>query len=127
LLPDGKVLVAGGTDSSGAATNSAELYDPATQTWTPTGSLAGKRSSHTAILLPNAQVLVAGGFGPGTLSSAELYDPVIGIWTSAGGMNAARGLHTATLLPNGNALLAGGFGSTSNLTSAELYDSGSMS
>src|SRR5450432_2269941 len=62
LLPNGKVLVAGGFDSSGNYLASAELYDPASGTWTPTGSLAGARDFHTATLLPNGKVLVAGGY-----------------------------------------------------------------
>ncbi len=62
LLPDGKVLVAGGNyDTVILAT--AELYDPATGRWTATGSMAEERHSHTATLLPNGKVLVAGGYG----------------------------------------------------------------
>ncbi len=60
LLPNGKVLVAGGFGSSGPLA-SAELYDPATGPWSPTGSLATARYVHTATLLPNGKVLVAGG------------------------------------------------------------------
>ncbi len=59
LLPNGKVLVAGG---SSCVLASAELYDPASGTWTATGSLATARDLHTATLLPNGKVLVAGGF-----------------------------------------------------------------
>ena len=61
LLPNGKVLVAGGYDSSGVYLSSAELYDPASGTWTATGSLNTARCCHTATLLPNGKVLVAGG------------------------------------------------------------------
>ena len=72
------MLVAGGinTDDFGAL-SSAELYDPASGTWTATGSLVTARDNHTATLLPNGKVLVAGGInGPSLhLSSAELYDP----------------------------------------------------
>ena len=60
LLPNGKVLVAGGSIAA-AALSSAELYDPASGTWTATGSLGTARDSHTATLLPNGKVLVAGG------------------------------------------------------------------
>jgi hypothetical protein len=74
LLPNGKVLVAAGLDSNFVPLTSAELYDPATGTWTATGSLAAARYDHTATLLPNGKVLVAGGSF--ALASAELYDPV---------------------------------------------------
>jgi N-acetylneuraminic acid mutarotase len=83
LLPNGKVLVAGGfnDDSPWPQLDSAELYDPASGTWTLTGPLTDRRSSHTATLLPNGKVLVAGGGTWGffanvlPLESAELYDP----------------------------------------------------
>ena len=63
LLPNGMVLVAGVRNGSIAVLASAELYDPASGTWTPTGSLNTARTDHTATLLPNGMVLVAGGFG----------------------------------------------------------------
>src|SRR4051812_39514257 len=90
--------------------------------WTPTGSLNTARDSHTATLLPNGMVLVAGGFGP-VRASAELYDPASGTWMPTGSLNTARAQHTATLLPNGMVLVAGGFDSNVNVSaSAELYD-----
>src|SRR5207253_10746559 len=63
LLPNGKVLVTGGTNSCFCALASAELYDPAAGSWTATGSLATARYYHTATLLPDGKVLVAGGYG----------------------------------------------------------------
>jgi hypothetical protein len=78
LLPNGQVLVAGGLNNHNGShsLDSAELYDPATGMWTVTGSMATARDSHTATLLPNGQVLVAGGhdFITGSLVSAELYE-----------------------------------------------------
>ncbi|MGB8378128.1 MAG: kelch repeat-containing protein [Rhodanobacteraceae bacterium] len=79
LLPSGQVLVAGGYDGESESIgqlDSAELYDPATQTWTSTGSMITARESHTATLLFSGKVLVAGGYGDsGVLDSAELFDP----------------------------------------------------
>ena len=99
---------------------SAELYDPATGTWTPTGSLNDARYWQTATLLTNGQVLVAGGANNnasnnGVLASAELYDPATGTWTPTASMGIARYNPTATLLPNGKVLVAAGFGTTAIL------------
>ena len=79
---------------------------------------------HTATLLPNGMVLVAGGYGhSGYLSSAELYDPTNGRWTATGTMTTIRGGHTATLLSNGMVLVAGGINDANPFhPSAELYD-----
>src|SRR6266550_4267395 len=95
--------------------------EPASGTWTVTGSLNTARYLHTATLLPNGMVLVAGGLDSNlnALDSAELYDPASGSWTVTGSLNTARYYHTATLLPNGMVLVAGG---ENALPSAELYD-----
>jgi WD40 repeat protein len=122
LLPNGKVLVAGGA-ITGGQTNSAELYNPTSGTWTATGSLALARYNHTATLLPNGKVLVTGGYdGNNVFANAELYDPAIGVWTATGSLATARYGHTATLLPNGKVLVAGGINFSGDLPSAELYD-----
>jgi N-acetylneuraminic acid mutarotase len=87
--------------------------------------LSRARFNHTATILANGQVLVAGGQDAGTsyLASAELYDPAANRWTSAGSMSRARAGHTATLLTDGRVLVAGGQDSgASYLASAELYD-----
>jgi N-acetylneuraminic acid mutarotase len=131
LLPNGTVLVAGGNDgtSGTSAVASAELYDPATNTWSAPGSMATARFGHSATLLPNGKVLVAGGFdGTSAVASAELYDPATNTWSVAGSMATARSYQTATLLPNGEVLVAGGQDVTNSpLASAELYDPGTSS
>lgn len=118
LLPNGKVLVASGSGTAGNS-RAAALYDPTTDTWTPTGFLNRVRPfDPTGTLLTTGKVLVAGG---GADATAELYDPSTGSWTlSSNPMTIARSDHTATLLPNGKVLLAGGNGAAG--TSAELYD-----
>jgi hypothetical protein len=128
LLPNGKVLVAGGGsggNGEAGALASAELYDPATNSWSSAGSMAAGREHHTATLLPSGKVLIAGGYSPGAggaVASAELYDPATNSWSSVGSMAGARFASTATLLPGGNVLVAGGQLAGSPLASAELYD-----
>ncbi|MGH9077516.1 MAG: choice-of-anchor D domain-containing protein, partial [Acidimicrobiales bacterium] len=138
LLNNGNVLAAGGSnvdnDPASAAQNSAELYDPATNTWSATASMTTSRLEHTATLLGDGDVLVAGGQSnsptTGTTASAELYHPATATWSPTGSMNAARAQQAATLIsgptctgtpePNycGDVLVSGG----SQLASAELYN-----
>ena len=93
-MKDGTVLVAGGYDVGPNPVNSAELYDPATQAWTPTAHLKSARVTHTATLLHDGQVLVAGGS-----NSVEIYDPYgEPFWFNTASLSTPRGLHTATLL-----------------------------
>jgi hypothetical protein len=113
--------VAGGSGNT-SSLKTAELYDPASGVWTPTGSLAAARYLHTATLLSNNKVLVAGGSNPSFLKTAELYDLASGTWAATGSLGTARDIHTATLLPNNDVLVAGGRVSTQARTaSAELY------
>ncbi|MEA2577695.1 MAG: hypothetical protein QOD78_1283 [Chloroflexota bacterium] len=136
LLPDGTVLIVGGMEASsttiGSSLASAEIYDPASATSTPTGDMTTPRSGHTATLLPDGRVLVVGGYDDwAALASAELYDPASGTWTAAGSLAEGRGFHTATLLSDGQVLVAGGRSNNSStghaLWSAELYDPSSGS
>lgn len=127
LLPDGSVLIAGGCtlDSCelGEGGASAELYDPGTRSFERTGPMAGERNGHTATLLPNGDVLLAGGWGPGgVLASAETYDSDAGAFSPTGSMGVGRGGFTATALRDGRVLVAGGYDGTRSIASAELYD-----
>lgn len=140
-LLDGKVLVTGGfgsgfdcSDLGEAPQSSAELYNPSTGTFQTTSSMVVARGAHTATLLPNGKVLIAGGgdgggatlpFFGSALAAAEVYDPTMGTFSSTSGMATARFGHTATLLANGKVLVVGGFASYSSepTATAEIYDS----
>jgi len=155
LLHSGKVLVTGGTFPPGRGGPlpghgpendevklSSELYDPATGTWNscsffkppasikPTspdcpGDLNEARAAHSATLLPDGKVLVAGGGTDNVVrKSAELYDPATGAWSLTKQLNIGREGQGAALLPNGTVLVAGGEGAgfNSGLGSAELFD-----
>ncbi|MBS0452762.1 MAG: putative Ig domain-containing protein [Proteobacteria bacterium] len=126
LLRDGRVLVAGGEGQGGSkgALSSAELYDPATNTWSPTGSLGQPRKQHIAILLPSGKVLVVGGEDAedGALASAELFDPASGTWSPTGSLSQPRYAYAAVQFSDGRVLAVGGFDGTHALASAEIYD-----
>src|SRR5439155_16883006 len=86
LLRNGQVLVAGGFSNNHGTSAVPELYDPASHTWSQTGSLSTARSMHTATLLPSGEVLVAGGKDPPT-ANAEPYDPASGTWSQTASLN----------------------------------------
>jgi hypothetical protein len=129
LLQDGKVLIVGGMSSSSGsgssggadpASQSAELYDPASGTFTTvTGATIASRSMHTATLLKDGKVLIAGGLETGSsgnmLSSAEIYDPSTQTFTKTGDMNKGHAFHAAGILPDGKVIVAGYAGSLSDI------------
>ena len=127
LLKNGKVLIAGGNEFSGyptwlVASATAELYDPATGTFSATGSMTTGRKSHTATLLTDGRVLIVGG-STAASAAAEIYDPVTETFSATVGAPTLRVGHTATLLPSGDVLIVGGQDDQGALASAELYHS----
>jgi hypothetical protein len=131
-LNDGRVLVVGGDSSGGSPETlgllgTCELYDPATGTWSKTGSLNTPRDGFTATVLQNGEVLVAGGVDNSDkpLETAELYDPTKGTWRYTGSFGGARVYHAATRLANGKVLIVGGASGDLFLTAiggATVYD-----
>ena len=148
-LPNGKVLVAGGRTCNAAPpascdasffTNKAELFDPVTRTWAPTGSMAYGRHTGAAVSLPDGRVLTVGGFGvlggaeggpgeppavPGAnqqnLATAEIYDQATGTWTATGSLNIGRARHSLLVLNDGRVMAVAGFSAE---TSTETYNPG---
>jgi hypothetical protein len=126
LLKTGKLLIAGGDGChfffyyyyGNCPLKSSEVYDPTSGTFSATSTLSVPRVFHTATLLLDGRVLVAGGEG----ASAELYDPAAGTFSNTGSMSVGRDSHTATLLSNGSVLMVGGRNVSGALSRAEEYD-----
>lgn len=144
VLKDGRVLIVGGVDggnstTSGDPVNSCEIYDPNTNTFTPTGSMAEARAGHGAALLNDGRVLVVAGTKElsdvtqvitGILNTCEVYDPASGTWSSTSAISDRVIGPSLTTLQNGQVLVAGGakintiFGiptSVSSISTAKLY------
>lgn len=112
VLPDGRVLVAGGTSEQPTAVNTVEVYDPTTGQWAMCesgqanrscpGPMVDRRVNHSATLMDDGRILVAGGgtltSGQGTHTSVEIYDPGAGTWTETGSLSRPLQSHTATRL-----------------------------
>ena len=111
LLPNGTVLVVGGTANNVNAEplTSAEIYHPTTNKWTKTGQLTQTRFGHQATLLKDGRVLVMGGTPDVNtqLTSCEIWDPKTGQWTFTGSMAYGRRYSNAVTLSNGNVLESG--------------------
>ncbi len=114
LLPDGRVLLAGGTNARGVATASCELFDPKANRWIPAASMNSARIGHTATLLSDGNVLVTGGqtglgiFPIDHRTSAPIYHPASNAWTPAASMHVPRAWHSAHRLPDGRVLVVAG-------------------
>jgi len=117
VLADGRVLAAGGriwaADGTSTLYAGAELFDPATGTWSPTAPLNVARSGHAATRLNDGRVLVTGSG-----NSAELYDPETGTWRMTAPMIDQRSRHGQVLLADGRVMVAGG----NSKTSVEVFD-----
>jgi len=127
-LPDGEVLVVGGLVGTYLTEyvpqDSAEIFDPDVEEWSPTGSMQTARYEPIAAPLPDGRVLVAGGWDGEPLSSAEIYDPETGAFSPTDSPAVARQGAAAAPLPDGRILIAGGLsdGNSDALDSAEIFD-----
>jgi PKD repeat protein len=124
LLPNGRVLLAGGSRSN-MSLATADIWDPATNTWTAaTGSMMTPRTSATATPLADGRVLIVGGYNdnPGRVGSAELFDPATQTFSPAGALATPRSGHTAVALADGSVLVGGGYANSSVTSSLERYD-----
>lgn len=126
LLNDGRVLITGGLKGSGQTStflNSAEVFDPLTNTFSSVGNLNISRAFHAATLLNDGRVLITGGSSDGNnfLNTAEIFNPSTNTFTLISNMNEARFFHTANLLDSGKVLIAGGVNGQP-VKSTEIFD-----
>lgn len=129
LLPNGKVLIAGGMRRNQQFYRSAELYDPIAGKFQSTGEMSIARVGQAAVLLRSGKVLIAGGWAETECTnSAELYDPLSGKFTAIAKMTTRRGQPSATLLPDGDVLIAGGadHDAPGGVASAEVFHAATL-
>ncbi len=123
-LQDGRVLVAGGTVAGGGATNSAEIFDPVSGTWSSiAGGMVEARSGAAAALLQDGRVLIAGGESSGVASATlEIFDPVAGTFSAAGVMSSPRTKHAMAVLADGRVIIIGGSNGTAPVASTDILN-----
>lgn len=123
LLADGRVLIVGGWDGVSTLA-SAEVYEPRSQSWLPTGALGSARAFHAAVRLSDGQVLVSGGWDSlgHALTSTEIYAPSTSSWTAAAPLRGERAAQAAVALQDGRVLVAGGCTEAGVRRDAEVYD-----
>ncbi|HEY6888158.1 MAG TPA: kelch repeat-containing protein [Solirubrobacter sp.] len=125
-LLDGRVLVVGGVSPLDGTTSlgTSEIYNPATNKWSPPASIQFPRWAHTATLMADGKVVIVGGIATNNapVAVAERYDPAINAWSQAGTLGQARWAHSAVRLPNGKLFISSGHSSQGSYTSSELYN-----
>ncbi len=147
-LPNGRVLVTGGLsdlngtgiDPINSALASTEIYNPATDSWTPGPNMSRPRAGHIATVLPNGRILFGGGVGytvflgikiPQIWTQTEIYDPVAGTFSNGPTMATARAIYSVATLGGGRFLFAGGVSSLLGLgtptAACEIYDANTNS
>ena len=126
MLGDGRVLVAGGTttaEGGATATDTAEIYDPSNGSWSLVGSLSEPRAGHTATVLSDGTVLIAGGENASGISATlERFDPTANSFTLAGALSTVRSHHAAAVLDDGRVLIIGGWDGAAPLASVDVFD-----
>jgi hypothetical protein len=122
-LPDGRVLVAGGYNTTDGNLDTAEIFDPKTNSFSPIGAtMSTARYSPMAASLPDGRVLIAGGYNGVDVASADVFNPSTGTFSPVGSMSSVRELAGAVSLPDGRVLVLGGYAQTDPTASTEIFD-----
>ncbi|HXU17948.1 MAG TPA: kelch repeat-containing protein [Terriglobales bacterium] len=123
VLSDGRVLVGGGMTTGGGITNSAEIYDPATDSWSSVPAMITARANATAVLLQDGRVLIAGGDNSGGPDNTlEIYDPATVSFDFAGQLSSPRTRHAMAVLQDGRVLIVGGYDGNNPLALSDVFD-----